>query len=345
MGFKIIRNDITKMQVDAIVNTANSKPCYNRGLDFAIYKSAGEELLLAERKKIGYMNEGQVAITPAFNLPSKYIIHAVSPLYEQNVDKESVLRQCYRNCLELAYKNQCKSIAFPLISTGSYGYPKKEGLRLALDEINTFLISNEMDIYLVVYDDKATDLVKKIYSDLEEYIDCNYVCYEESKQENLRQFNPVSKKSSHIDEEMMTLMSPSADLFYDEDLWEKNESALKERMEHLSDTFQEYLFYLINKKRLSNSQVYKDAIVTKQLFSKIKLNKNYHPDKVTAMCLCIGAHLNINETEQLLRRAGYALSPCDKRDIIFSYFIENEIYDMIELDIALEEYDLPCFIK
>ena len=104
------------------------------------------------------------------------------------------------------------------------------------------------------------------------------------------------------------------------------------------------IMYLIEKKNLKNADVYKRAIVTKQLFSKIKLNPDYHPEKATAMRLCVGAKLNLDETKNLLARAGYALSPCDKRDIIFSYFVEQEIYDMIEIDITLEEHGLPCFI-
>ena len=135
------------------------------------------------------------------------------------------------------------------------------------------------------------------------------------------------------------------DAYSYEDFYEENESALKERMKHMSDTFQQYLLYLIETKGLTPAEVYKRAIITKQLFSKIKVNSNYHPDKATAMRLCVGAKLNIDETKDLLARAGYALSPCDKRDIIFSFFIENNVYDMIEIDIALEEHDLPCFIE
>ena len=129
------------------------------------------------------------------------------------------------------------------------------------------------------------------------------------------------------------------------DFLEDNQSALKERMSHLSDTFQEYLLYLIESKGLTNTEVYKRALITKQLFSKIKLNPQYHPDKATAMRLCVGAGLNLDETKDLLARAGYALSPCDKRDVIFSFFIEHEVHDMIEIDIALEEHGLPCFIE
>lgn len=384
MPFKIVRNDITKMQVDVIVNTANPKPKYSSGTDTAVYKAAGEEELLAERKKIGYMNEGEVAITPGFKLPAKYIIHAVSPRYmDGNSGEENRLRDCYKKSLALAAQYECKSIAFPLIATGSFGYPKEEGMRIALDEINAFLMKQDMLVYLVVFDTAATKLGLNLYPDLEAYIDHNYVCDKREEEYGDRYFGSARSYDSDYDvkrreredlevklkhasrnmqiggaiEELnecsMVSSTPickeskSLDEFDDDyyDFLEENESALEERMKHMSDTFQEYLMYLIGVKKLKNAEVYKRAIVTKQLFSKIKLNPVYHPDKATAMRLCVGAKLNLDETKDLLARAGYALSPCDKRDIIFSFFIEHEVFDMIEIDIALEEHGLPCFIE
>ena len=339
MPFKIVRNDITKMQVDVIVNTANEAPTYSTGTDAAIYQAAGVEELLKAREQIGYLKEGQVAITDGFRLPAKYIIHAVSPRYiDGNSGEEEKLRDCYRKSLALAAEHGCKSIAFPLIATGNFGYPKEEGMRIALDEIHVFLMNQEMMIYLVVFDAEATKLGKHLYPDLETYIDHNYVDLMVQEEYSNKYMRTERCCAPQVD-------SPA---FEEEDYYdflEANESALKERMEHLSDTFQEYLLYLIGQKGLSNAEVYKRAIVTKQLFSKIKLNPDYHPDKATAMRLCVGARLNLDETKDLLARAGYALSPCDKRDIIFSFFIENEIFDMIEIDIALEEHELPCFIE
>lgn len=384
MPFKIIRNDLTKMQVDAIVNTANPKPKYSSGTDTAVYKAAGEEELLVERKKIGYMNEGEVAITPGFKLPAKYIIHAVSPCYiDGKSGEEKKLRDCYKKSLAMAAQHQCKSIAFPLIATGSFGYPKEEGMRIALDEINAFLMKQDMLVYLVVFDTAATKLGLNLYPDLEAYIDHNYVCDKREEEYGDRYFGSIrsdetghdtyrreradleerlkcSSRNIRIDAPLAQMdecsIAPCApvckensvfDEFDDDyyDFLEENESALEERMKHMSDTFQEYLMYLIGAKKLTNAEVYKRAIVTKQLFSKIKLNPEYHPDKATAMRLCVGARLNLDETKDLLARAGYALSPCDKRDIIFSFFIEHEVFDMIEIDIALEEHGLPCFIE
>ena len=340
MSFKIVRNDLTKMQVDVIVNTANPYPIYSTGTDSAVYKAAGEEKLLAEREKIGYMEEGQVAITQGFQLPARYIIHAVSPLYlDGQSGEEQKLRDCYKKSLVLAAEYGCKSIAFPLIATGNFGYPKEEGMRIALDEINAFLMKQDMLVYLVVFDAEATKLGRNLYPDLEAYIDQNYVYEKQAAEYCMRRpmeaCAPICKSSKPF--EVLD------DEYYD--LLEERESALDERMNHLSDTFQEYLMYLIGVKNLTNAEVYGRAFVTKQLFSKIKLNPEYHPDKATAMRLCVGVKLNLDETKDLLARAGYALSPCDRRDIVFSFFIENEIFDMIEIDIALEERGLPCFIQ
>ena len=380
MPFKIVRNDITKMEVDAVVNTANEAPIYSTGVDTAIYRAAGEEELLKIRKEIGYKEEGDVFITPGLKLPAKYIIHAVSPLYiDGTCGEEEKLRSCYRESLKLAHEYQCKSIAFPLISTGGFGYPKEEGMRIAVDEINGFLLDSQMLIYLVVFDTKATQLGFNLYPDLEAYIDHNYVCDRREEEYGDRYFGSVypedpsysayKESCNRLEEkirrqkesvqklELQVPKSESFDDYEDEeesfigagewdgvDFFEENKSALHRRMEHMSDTFQEYLLYLIHERNLTYTEVYKKALITKQVFSKIKNNPNYQPEKSTAMRLCIGAKLNLDETKDLLARAGYALSPCDKRDIIFSFFIENKVYDMIEIDIVLEEHGLPCFI-
>lgn len=400
MPLKVVRNDITKMNTEAIVNTANDHVSVGTGCDYAVYMAAGYDTLLKYREeKIGFVPEGDAFITPGFQLAAKYIIHAVSPLYlDGEQGEEEKLRSCYRKSLQLAKENNIKSISFPLISTGGFGYPKEEGMRIAVDEINAFLFENEMDIYLVVFDAKATLLGKKIYPDLEAYIDHNYVenkreeeygddysKFAESKgsvdaaprpamamlaspmvaapkeatpkqattkEDLLRKAAPKASKSSksfRIGSIFRNSSTPEGlaekkQSDEDFDFEGQHESLLEERMRHISDTFSQYLMYLIQDKKMENAEVWKRAIVDKKVFSKIKNNPDYHPQKLTALCLCVGAKLNLDETKDLLARAGYALSPCDKTDIIFSYFIENEIYDMIELDIQLEEHGLPCII-
>ena len=379
MPLKIVRNDITNMHTDAVVNTANAYPTVGSGCDHAIYQAAGyDELLKYRTEKIGFVPEGNAFITPAFKLNCNYIIHAVSPLFiNGNNKEEEKLRSCYKQSLQLALEYNVKSIAFPLSATGGYKYPKEEGLRIAVDELSAFTMKYEMFVYLIIFDNKATRLANNIHSDLQTYIDQNYV---ESKQreeysnipypcatpmrvpdsENLREEETKDKKRSKIAEirerifksKSITLpkfrMFDTEEDYYEEDDYvfcEEHESALEERIQHISDTFSEYLIYLIDSRGMTYPDVYKRAIVDKKVFSKIKNNPDAHPKKITAMCLCVGAKLNMDQTRDLLARAGYALSPCDKTDIIFSYFIENHIYDMIELDIQLEEHGLPCLIS
>ena len=471
------------MTTEAIVNTANEKPTVGTGCDFAVYNAAGYDELLSWRKKyIGTVEEGEAFISPGFRLPAKYIIHTVSPLYiDGEHGEEELLRSCYRKSLALAAGYGIRSIAFPLISTGGFGYPKEEGMRIAVDEIHAFLLKSDMQIFLVVFDERATRMGRSLYPDLEAYIDRNYVQEKRTeeygdaffaahearegassevpfaareagegaspevpftareagekasrqayhaayisgndasnrtdaggftapgkkreKREDRRKpglferlkaarrkdagkgevlsspsaAGPADEKeflplpsavrppyseetypeasyleacpgASYFDEadskEMYGTISGETALEDDDAILEL-ERRLAERMAHMSDTFPEYLLYLIRKNGLDNADVYKRASVDKKVFSKIKNNPDYHPKKLTALCLCVGAKLNIDETRDLLARAGYALSPCDKTDIIFSYFIERRIYDMIELDIQLEEHGLPCII-
>ena len=271
MPFEIVRNDITRMKVDAIVNTANPKPKYSSGTDTAVYKAAGEEELLAERKKIGHMNEGDVAITPGFNLPAKYIIHAVSPFYMGgDQGEEEKLRSCYRKSLQLAKENGIKSISFPLISTGGFGYPKEEGMRIAVDEINAFLLGNDMEIFLVVFDTKATHLGEKIYPGLEAYIDHNYVMdaseteYGDVYSASMRRSEPeYDKYPSNAQAIRRRTRRNTEALQIDECckreeapyFEEQHERKLQERMQHMSDTYSEYLMYLIREKNMENARL------------------------------------------------------------------------------------------
>ena len=372
MSFKIVRNDITKMHTDAIVNTANAEPLVGPGCDYAVYTAAGYDALLAYRtEKIGRVREGDVFLTPGFDLPAKYIIHAVSPYFEDGMHgEEELLRGCYRKSLALAFENGIRSIAFPLISTGSFGYPKEEGMRIAVDEIHAFLLHADLTVYLVVFDEAAAEMGRRLDPALEAYIDRHYVeemhaaeeeafsgeasvFGENADDRTLSKFRQAMRRNLGSSEKAsrpfhaagMPKANVSLDAAFDDDAYETLERKLSERMKHISDTFSQYLLYLTDEKGLTNADVYKRAIIDKKVFSKIKNNPDYHPQKMTALCLCIGAELNLDESRDLLARAGYALSPSDKTDIIFSFFIENGIYDMIELDIQLEEHGLPCVIS
>ena len=368
MALKIVRNDITKMKTDAIVNTAGQTPEVGSGCDVAVYTAAGFEKLHAIRKEIGEVAEGEVFITPGLALPAKYIIHAVSPLYvDGSSGEEEKLRSCYRKSMQLAKEKGIRSIAFPLIATGSYGYPKEEGIRIAVDEINDFLLKEDMDITLVVFDGESTKLGARLYPDLEEYISHHYV--EEHKQKEygrglarrLHQAGramsaaPVRSEINSCEAlfDVGTAAMAAAKESCEADLYDEEEideiaigEEISERLAHLEDPFGVYLLYLIRSKGKTNAEVYNNAFISKQAFAKLNKDPSgYHPDKITALRYCVGAHLNMDETKDLLARAGYALSPSDKRDIIFTYFISNEVFDIIEIDIRLEEHGIPCIIK
>lgn len=353
MSLRVVRNDITRMETEAIVNTANPHVAVGSGCDRAVYKAAGyNELLNYRREHIGEVAEGEVFITPGFGLKAKYIIHAVSPAFiDGQSGEEEKLRSCYRKSLDIAESYGITSISFPLISTGSFGYPKEEGMMIAADEINRFLNDHEMDVYLVVFDRQSMRIGRRRFRDIDEYISERYV---DSAEEEEIGSSEYEKSESKWPETEYEDSAPRPFLRREQDLSrpqikagkpEENLADLDERIKHIDDTFSEYLMYKIQEKGLKNSEVYKKALVDKKIFSKIKNNPDYHPNKLTAMCLCVGAQLNIDEAKDLLLRAGYGFSPCDKTDIIFEYFIENGYYDMIDLDIQLEEHGLPCIIK
>jgi len=380
---KIVRDDIVRIKCDAIVNTANEMPTYSTGVDSAIYQAAGAELLLAERQKIGAVPEGEVFVTDAYNIPVKKIIHAVSPMYiDGHSGEEEKLRNCYRKSLEVAKTIGMKSVAFPLIATGNFGYPIEAGMRIAVEEISVFLDDNDPDskllVYLVVFNAEATVAGRKYASDLRSYIDERYVeakldaeympgahypAMPSGKMSANVFASPMPKKENkrcEVDFEETSAYDEgtNADRHSDEIVYEKTEvccesmelpfeeleDKLNERLKHLKDTFSEYLMYIIESRGMVPSEVYKSALVSKKVFSKIKNDPDYHPSKSIALRLCVGAHLNIDETKDLLARAGYAFSPCSLTDLIYEFFIENEIFDMIEIDIQLEEHGIECII-
>ncbi len=381
MAFKIVRNDITKMDTEAIVNTANEQPEVGSGCDHAIYTAAGFDDLLSYRKeKIGYVPEGEVFITPGFRLPAKYIIHAVSPLFQGgDQGEEEKLRSCYRKSLQLASEKEIRSIAFPLIATGGFEYPKEEGMRIAIDEISSFLMTHDMEIILVVFGEKATVLGSKIFPDLEEYIDRNYVdrAFEEeylfedrSEREEAHYFSrpmesrrePRSKKrrDGRIRERRLFSAKESREDTFGAALAdecsapmgapceamqsfaaERPPKTLDEAVAHISDTFQQSLFRLIDERNLADTEVYKRANIDRKLFSKIRSNPNYQPKKITAVAFALALNLNLDETKDLIGRAGYAFSPSSKFDLIISYFIEQGVYDIYTINLALFDHEQP----
>ena len=327
MPFEIVRNDIVNMKVDAIVNTANPRPIIGAGTDKAVHDKAGARLLLA-RKEIGNIAVGEAAITPAFDLDANYVIHTAGPIWKDGKSsEEALLASCFKNSLRLAKEKECESIAFPLISTGSYGFPKPLALQIAVREISSFLMENEMQVYLVVFEKQSFELSEKLFKSVSSYIDANYV----SDKMNLEY---GTSKLRRRDYEEMLLHESSYEIT-------SKMPNLDGMLNNLDRGFSETLLDLIDKTGKKDSEIYKKANVDRKLFSKIRNNVNYKPSKATALAFAIALELDLDETSDLLSRAGYALSQSSKFDVIVRYFIENKKYDIFELNSVLFEFDQP----
>ena len=345
MPFKIIRDDITRVKADVIVNTANPMPVYGRGTDEAIYNAADREELLEVRRKIGEMSPGEVAVSEAFALPARYIIHTCGPQWIDGEHQESdILRSCYRKSLYLAEQLRCESIAFPLISTGSYGFPRSLGLEIALDEIRKFLDKKEMDVILVVYDKQSFALSKAITDRVESYIDDLYV-QEHRPVYAAGGYSQREKKNTPYLGNLYHPVDEPADFSAAMPAEESLHRRLKDVVEQTQETFQEKLLRMIDERGLTDVEVYKRANIDRKLFSKIRCNPEYHPRKETVLALAAALHLNLDETRDLLQRAGKALSPADKADVIVQFCIENEVYDIYEINALLFMYDQPLLCE
>lgn len=327
MPFEIVRNDIVNMKVDAIVNTANPRPIIGAGTDKAVHDKAGARLLLA-RKEIGNIAVGEAAITPAFDLDANYVIHTAGPIWKDGRSgEEELLAYCFRNSLGIAKKKACESIAFPLISTGSYGFPKPLALQIAVREISSFLTENEMQVYLVVFEKQSFELSEKLFKSVSSYIDANYV----SDKMNLEYGTSKVRRRNYED---MLLHESSYEIT-------SKMPNLDGMLNNLDRGFSETLLDLIDRTGKKDSEIYKKANVDRKLFSKIRNNVNYKPSKATALAFAIALELSMDETDDLLARAGIALSQSNKFDVIVKYFIENKKYDIFELNSVLFEFDQP----
>lgn len=327
MPFEIVRNDIVNMKVDAIVNTANPRPIIGAGTDKAVHDKAGARLLLA-RKEIGNIAVGEAAITPAFDLDANYVIHTAGPIWKDGRSgEEELLASCFRNSLGIAKKKDCESIAFPLISTGSYGFPKPLALQIAVREISSFLMENEMQVYLVVFEKQSFELSEKLFKSVSSYIDANYV----SDKMNLEYGTSKVRRRNYED---MLLHESSYEIT-------SKMPNLDGMLNNLDRGFSETLLDLIDRTGKKDSEIYKKANVDRKLFSKIRNNVNYKPSKATALAFAIALELSMDETDDLLARAGIALSQSNKFDVIVRYFIENKKYDIFELNSVLFEFDQP----
>lgn len=316
MPLQIIRNDITKIHCDAIVNSANSSLLGGGGVDGMIHQAAGSELL-KECEKLGGCETGQVKVTAGYNLPCKYIIHAVGPKWRGgNYQEEQLLRSCYKNSLETATKYNCETVAFPLISSGIYGYPKEDALAIAIDEISKYLFSHEIFVYLVIFDKNSFVIDRKLKHDIEEFITKKYL------------YNYINNRRNTESNCFSFVTLESSDL-----------QDINNILNNRDESFCEMLFRIIDEKGLKDSDVYKKANIDRRLFSKIRSNINYAPSKYTAVALAIALELDLDETNVFLKSAGFALSNSNNFDMIIKCLIEKGLYDINQINAVLFDYD------
>ena len=324
MPLEIVRNDITKMKVDAIVNAANETLVGGGGVDGCIHRAAGPELL-AECRTLGGCKTGDAKITKAYRLPCQYVIHTVGPVWNGGSHGErELLVSCYRTSLALAKEHGCETVAFPLISSGIFGYPKDQALRVAVDTIGEFLLHNDMTVYIVIFSRTAYQISSKLFADIAEYVDDHYVdAHTDSQRERLRRMSVLESRTLSAD----AAAAPMA------------VGGLDSLLAHLDAGFSETLLKLIDRSGKKDSEIYKKANVDRKLFSKIRNNPDYKPSKATAIAFAIALELNLDETRDLIARAGYALSASSKFDVIIEYFIRQKKYDIFEINEALFAFD------
>ena len=377
MPFEIVRNDITKMQVDAIVNAANESLLGGGGVDGAIHTAAGPELL-AECKTLGGCRTGQAKLTGGYRLPCKYVIHTPGPVWRGgNSGEQELLASCYRESLKLAAEYGCESVAFPLISSGVYGYPKDRALRVASDTILEFLADHDMNVYLVIYDQRSFLISSSLYANIRAFIDDSDIDeeYYERQEQRRRAWNRpspepleygagLSPDSLKCEERSKARLSEALPSFLrkrkeqeteipaaDESISDERDFLMESRqacpipddlekyVKELDEGFRDMLIRKIDEKKMTDADCYKRANVDRKLFNKIKNQQDYKPGKSTVLALAISLELPMTEIREMLSKAGFSLSRSNKFDVIVEYFINRGNYNVFEINEALFSFD------
>ena len=344
MPFQIVRNDITKMEVDAIVNAAKPSLLGGGGVDGAIHAAAGPELL-EECRALGGCAVGEAKLTRAYRLPCKYVIHTVGPRWKGGLLGEArQLASCYRASLALALERGCESVAFPLISAGAHGYPKERALKIAVDNIGEFLMEHDMTVYLVVFGQESVAIGHRLFADIEEYIDDHYAEAQPSNRPAARRDDADASvcysyaPTAPMPEAKRRRGRPAAAASYSPGAVTATES-LDERLRRLDESFQQMLLRKIDESGMTDAQCYKKANIDRKLFSKIRNDVHYRPSKTTAVAFAVALELDLPEARELLSKAGFALSNSSKFDVIVRYFIEKRRYNVHEINEVLFYYD------
>ena len=316
MPLLIVQNDIVKIKTDAIVNAANTSLLGGGGVDGCIHRAAGPELR-AECRTLGGCETGSAKITKGYRLPSKYVIHAVGPRWQDGKHgEEEKLASCYRVSLELAREHGCETVAFPLISSGIYGYPKDQAFKVAVDTIRAFLTENDMTVYLVILDRRAYQIGGKLFADIAAYIEDNY-------------------EEAHFVSRSMLMKQPETLPWEEAPEKATYAKTLDDALSRIDESFSEMLLRKIDENGMTDAQCYKKANIDRRLFSKIRSDRQYKPSKTTAIAFAVALELSLDEAREMLMKAGFALSRSNKFDIIIEYFIAHGNYDVFEINEAL----------
>lgn len=356
MPFEIIRNDITKMRVDAIVNAANPSLLGGGGVDGAIHRAAGAGLL-AECRGLGGCETGQAKITGGYRLPCRFVIHTVGPVWRGGGHGEKeLLLSCYARSLALAEQHGCETVAFPLISAGAYGYPRDRAMQTALEAIRAFLAHSDMTVYLVIFDSQSFLIGRALYDPIRAYIDDAYIPADYEETEKSRRYwnlplpslakkptaaPPPSPERPQASFAAEAREDSAAPCMADTGAFpaDRIESALRNYLSEMDEGFRDMLLRKIDEKGVTDAECYKRANVDRKLFNKIKNQPDYRPGKATVLAFAVALELSLKETRELLEKAGFSLSHSSKFDLIVEFFISSGRYDIYEINEALFSFD------
>ena len=351
MPFELIRNDITKMNTDAIVNAANRSLLGGGGVDGAIHRAAGPELL-EECRTLGGCETGEAKITKGYRLPARYVIHTVGPIWHGGQEGErELLSACYRNSMELAVQNGCESIAFPMISAGAYGYPSDKAMAVAVETITGFLMDHDLMVYLVVFGHDSLMTGKKLFSDVQEYIDDVYAeqrlrdrrnrIRERRREEEINMPEPDLQSAAPVYHDSICAAPMEAGSVCEAMPAPQSAPDWERILKQTDKGFSETLLDLIDERGMTDAQCYKKANIDRKLFSKIRTNTEYRPSKTTVFAFAVALELSLPETKKLLNKAGFSLTHTSKTDIILEYFITHRNYNIFEINEVLFDQDQP----
>lgn len=332
MPFTIERNDLAAIKADAIVVAANEQLQITGGVGLTVAQEAGLQEMQAACDEVGFCPCGSAVATPAFGLDANVVVHAVGPVWHGGgLGEADFLRSAYDAALECAVSEGARSIALPLISAGTYGFPADVSLAVARESIRAFLNRHDdVDIRLVLYSKESVKAGMAAYLDIAEYVDDHYVAKHPARGAAVGMPMPLAAPA------------PAHGAPYELGLEKAgDEVELTALLDSLDAPFSTTLLALIDERGLTDAQVYKRANMSRQLFSKIRSDADYRPTKKTALALAVALGLDLDETAALLARAGFALSTSNKADVIVEYFIGRGNHDIFEINEALYAFDQP----